>query len=71
METAAADNKNGVKLQGYATTLVWKTPFESLNLQSKKPKTTNRFEALRQCSLYDFERVDVALTEGRPLLNDT
>ena len=31
----------------------------------------NPLEALGQCSLYDFERVDVALTEGRPLPNDT
>ena len=66
-------DNNEVELQAYATTLVWKTPFESLYLQSKKPKTTNMnpLEALGQCSLYDFERVDVALTEGRPLPNDT
>ena len=50
-----------------------KTRFESLYLQSKKPKTTNMnpLEALGQCSLDDFERIDGALTEGRPLPNHT
>ena len=72
-ELEPVTDNHEVELQGYATTLVWKTPFESLYLQSKKPKTTNMnpLEALGQCSLYDFERVDVALTEGRPLPNDT
>ena len=66
-----ADNKDEVELQGYATTLVWKTPFESLYLDSKKFKTStlNPLEAL-QCALDDFERVNVALTAGRPLPND-
>ena len=73
LEMEPVTDNNEVELQGYATTLVWKTPFESLYLQSKKPQTTNMnpLEALGQCSLYDFKRVDVALTEGRPLPNDT
>ena len=31
----------------------------------------NPLDLLGQCSLYDFKRVDVALTAGRPLPNDT
>ena len=70
-EVEPAVEKGGVQ---YATAnkLVWKTPFDSLYLQNQKQAQTttlNPLEAL-QCALNDFERVDVALTAGRPLPND-
>ena len=72
-ELEPVTDNNEVELQGYATTLVWKTPFETLYLNQKNTKTTgtlmNPLEAL-QCALNDFERVNVALTAGRPLPND-